>query len=144
MFTHSPYAQTQACAEEYHVHDNEQNERKVRDDVLLLEECWSEEGNAVEQGDVHEGEEIAGCDVADICLTINLVDQKQRQSGGEDVDGDPADDLVCFEANRDHSVDEGHHAARHDSHQRSQPGTVPGQVGHHREECAGQHHPFHG
>ncbi len=79
-----------------------------------------------------------------VLQAIDAIDQEQRQSRGEDVDGDAADDLVRPKPNRDHGMDERHEAAGDDCDQRGEPWVLKSEVGDNRKEGAGQHHAFHG
>src|SRR5487761_31889 len=82
--------------------------------------------------------------MTDVLLAIDPPHQEDCHAGGEDVDRDPAHDLVGSESDRNDGMDQGHRASGHDRHQRCEPDVLPSEVGDDPKEGARQHHALHG
>src|SRR2546430_1498596 len=103
MLTNHSNAKTKPHPKQKHVDPNEQNEHHVHDHVLI-EHNLTEEEDLVEAENADVRQTFDQPNVTNVLQTIDAVDQEDSQTRSEDVDRDPADDLIGAELDRDHCV----------------------------------------
>src|SRR3989442_1920142 len=142
MLADGPDAQAEPGPEQDDVDQDEQHQRHVHDHVLLKRHL-PEEWDLVESAGVDVRQPLGRPDMTDVLETVDAVGEEDGQPRGEDVDRDPADDLVGAELDRNDRVDGGHQRAGEHGDAGGKPGVVPGQVRHDGKERPGEHHAFH-